>query len=176
MHGNRTRSPYVVTTGHCANASGRPSQRQTLVRRGLTFIVVVVAASILSIAALAALELLASTDAVNLAARRQALAAVEAEQALAICAESVKNGDGVPAASAYNTGMRGEALAGCSIVVTSTLSTVNFTIPPSGPTGEQQILPMQIRLLVATVVTPEGETIVSLERPVPDDDTMLVTP
>lgn len=176
MHGIRTRRPHANVPSLRAVATQPPARRPGIVRRGLTFIEVVVAASILSIAALAALELLASTDSVSLAARRQALAAVEAEQALAICAESVKNGDGVPAASAYNGGMRGEALAGCSIVVTSTLNNVNFTIPPAGPTGEPQILPMRIRVLTATVVTPEGETIVSLERPVPDDEPMIVTP
>ena len=48
-------------------------------RAGLTLIEVLVAAVILSVAALAALELLASTDAASLAARRVALASIEAE-------------------------------------------------------------------------------------------------
>jgi prepilin-type N-terminal cleavage/methylation domain-containing protein len=139
-------------------------------RRGLTFIEVVVAASILSIAAMAALELLASTDAVNLAARRQALAAIEAEQALAICAERIRDGDALPEQSAYNSGMQGEALTGCTILVTATTSTVNFTIPPAGPSGDPQVVPLTVRLLTATVLAPNGERIVALERPVPDPD------
>ena len=50
-------------------------------RRGLTFVEVMIAASILAIAAMASLELLAASDATSLGARRQALAAIEAERA-----------------------------------------------------------------------------------------------
>lgn len=139
-------------------------------RRGLTFIEVVVAASILSIAALAALELLASSDAVNLAARRQALAAVEAEQALALCAERVRNGNALPDQDAYGAGMQGEALAGCTILVTRTTSTVPFTVPSPGPTVDPMTVPLQVHLLTATVFAPNGEVVVALERPVPDPD------
>jgi hypothetical protein len=66
--------------------------------------------------------------------------------------------------------MQGEALAGCTILVTATTSNVSFTIPPAGPSGDPQVVPLTVRLLTATVLAPNGERIVALERPVPDPD------
>ncbi len=134
---------------------------------GLTFLEVIIAASILSIAAIAVLELLASSDSVSLTARRQALAAVEAERALETCAQAIKDGDDLPTTASLQTGMQGEALAGCTIAVAATNITEEFTIPPAGPTGSPRAVPIKLRFLVATVEAPDGETLVRLERAVP---------
>ena len=135
--------------------------------RGLTFLEVVIAASILSIAAIAVLELLASSDSVSLTARRQALAAVEAERALETCAQAIKDGDDLPSAASLQTGMQGEALGGCELSVSVTNITEDFVIPPAGPTGNPRTVPIKMRFLVATVEAPDGEIVVRLERAVP---------
>lgn len=140
-----------------------PSRR----RRGLTFIEVVIAASILSIAAIAVLQLLSSSDSVSLIARRQALAAVEAERALETCAQAILDGDNLPDNTALQAGMRGEALVGCTLTVAVTNMTEEFTIPPAGPSGSPRAVPIKLRLLAATVESPDGETVVRLERAVP---------
>lgn len=139
-------------------------------RRGLTFLEVVIAASILAIAAVAVLELLVSSDSVSLTARRQALAAVEAERALEICAEAIKDGDDIPHNGTLQGGMQGEALLGCTLSVTATNITEEFVIPPAGPTGNPRAVPIKLRFLAATVESPDGEVLVRLERAVPVED------
>ncbi|MEY3142084.1 MAG: hypothetical protein RLY21_577 [Planctomycetota bacterium] len=134
---------------------------------GLTFLEVIIAASILSIAAIAVLELLASSDSVSLTARRQALAAVEAERALETCAQAIKDGDDLPPTASLQTGMQGEALAGCTLAVVATNITEEFTIPPAGPSGSPRAVPIKLRFLVATVEAPDGDLLVRLERAVP---------
>lgn len=138
-------------------------------RRGLTFLEVMVAASILSIAALAVLELLSSSDRVGLTARRQALAAVEAERALEACAQALKAGRPMPQIDTLQTGMTGEALGGCALTVTSTSRAEEFVIPPPGSSGAPRSVIVNIRLLVAAVETREGERLVEIERAVPVD-------
>lgn len=138
-------------------------------RAGLTFLEVVIAASILSIAAIAVLELLASSDSVSLTARRQALAAVEAERALEACAQAIKDGENLPTAASLQGGMQGEALGGCELSVAATNLTEDFVIPPAGPTGNPRTVPIKLRFLVATVEAPDGEILVRLERAVPVD-------
>lgn len=137
---------------------------------GLTFLEVMIAASILAIAAIAVLELLASSDSVSLAARRQALAAVEAERALETCAQAIKDGDDLPTTASLQTGMQGEALGGCELSVAVSNITEDFVIPPAGPTGDTRTVPIKLRFLVATVETPDGETLIRLERAVPVED------
>lgn len=134
---------------------------------GLTFLEVIIAASILSIAAIAVLELLASSDSVSLTARRQALAAVEAERALETCAQAIKDGENLPAAASLQSGMQGEALMGCTLAVATSNITEEFTIPPAGPTGSPRAVPIKLRFLVATVEAPDGDVLVRLERAVP---------
>ena len=127
------------------------------------------AASILSIAALAVLELFSSTDAAGLATRRQTLAAAEAEQALEACARAIKEGSAMPRAETLQSGMQGEALGGCVLRVSSTNRTEDFVIPPPGPAGEPRRVQIKIRLLVAAVETADGERVIELERAVPVD-------
>jgi len=137
--------------------------------RGLTFLEVVVACSILAVAGLGVLELLASSDRAGLTARRQALAVVEAERALAASAESIRNGGGLPPAASLQSGMRGEALGGCVLSVSAIDLTEDFVIPPAGPSGSPRTISVSLRLLVATVETASGEELVRLERAVPAD-------
>lgn len=146
------------------DANRVPSRRR---HAGLTFLEVIIAASILSIAAIAVLELLASSDSIGLTARRQALAAVEAERALEMCAEAIKDGETLPSAASLQTGMQGEALGGCTVSIAATNVTEEFTIPPAGPTGSPRAVPIRLRFLVATVEAPNGEVLVRLERAVP---------
>ena len=147
----------------------RNRSKSTIRRRsaGLTFLEVIIAASILSIAAIAVLELLASSDSIGLTARRQALAAVEAERALEMCAEAIKDGETLPSAASLQTGLQGEALGGCTVSIAATNVTEEFTIPPAGPTGSPRAVPIRLRFLVATVEAPNGEVLVRLERAVP---------
>jgi prepilin-type N-terminal cleavage/methylation domain-containing protein len=135
--------------------------------RGLTLIEVVIAASILSIAAIAMLELLASSDTVGLAARRQALAAFEAERILETCAQAIKDGDELPPIASLQAAMQGEALAGCRLAITATDLVEELDIPAPGGGGSAQTVQITLRFLVATVESPEGELVVRLERAVP---------
>jgi type II secretory pathway pseudopilin PulG len=144
-----------------------PSNRRPHRLRGLTFLEVVVAASILAIAALGVLELLASSDRAGLTARRQALAVVEAERALAACADAIRRGRDLPATASLQAGMRGEALDGCTVAVTITELTEEFVIPPRGRSGDPRVVDVDLILLVATVETANGEVLVTLERAVP---------
>lgn len=143
--------------------------RRTFVpsRRGLTFIEVMISASILSIAAIASLELLAASDNGSLAARRQTLAAVEAERTLAMVADLVKAGQQIPDSNTLSAGLVGEALQGCSITITATTLPVSFTLPPSSAAGPPRIVELDVANLVAEVLAPNGESVIVLERPVP---------
>lgn len=143
---------------------------KTITRRrsaGLTFLEVIIAASILSIAAIAVLELLASSDSVSLSARRQALAAVEAERALETCAQAIRDGDDLPPAASLQAGMQGEALGGCELGIAASNVTEDFVIPAAGPTAGVRTVPIKLKFLVATVETSDGEVLVRLERAVP---------
>lgn len=139
----------------------------SLLRRGLTFVEVMIAASILAIAALASLELLASSDASNLFARRQALAAIEAERTLAIVSDLVKQGEPIPDSPTLSAGLVGEALGGCTITVTGTPTVVTFELPSTISGGANRQVQMLVNNLVAEIEDPNGEVIVTLERPVP---------
>jgi len=144
-----------------APRSGRP-------RRGLTFLEVVFAAAILGIAALAALELLASTDNASLFSRRQALAAVEAERALMVASDAVKAGQSVPDAKSLSAALGGEALAGCTIEVQGNEMDVDFIIPSTtGNPAHERVVTLRISNLVATVTDSTGDLLVRMERPVP---------
>jgi hypothetical protein len=136
-------------------------------RRGLTFVEVMISASILSIAAIASLELLAASDSGSLSARRQALAAVEAERTLAFVADLVKAGQQIPDSATLSGGLVGEALQGCSIVLTGTVLQVDFTLPPASAGGAPRTVDLAVNNLVAEVFGPNGELIIALERPVP---------
>lgn len=147
---------------------GRRTRRRGILRRGLTFLEVVFAAAILGIAALAALELLASTDNASLFSRRQALAAVEAERALMVASDAVKAGQTIPSSEALSEALGGEALVGCVITVTANEIDVDFTIPStSGNPADDQIVTLRISNLVATVTDADGDLLVRMERPVP---------
>lgn len=125
-----------------------------------------IAASILAIAALALLELLASSDAVALTARRQALAAVEAERVLEACAQAVREGRALPANHSLQDGMQGEALEGCAITVTVREITEELELLPQGG-ASSEVVDIHLRLLVATVASPDGSVVIRLERAVP---------
>lgn len=147
----------------------RDDIRRTPARRsrGLTFIEVMISASILSIAAIASLELLAASDNGSLFARRQALATVEAERTLASVADLVKAGQPIPGSAELSGGLVGEALQGCSITVTGNVLEVEFTLPPSSAGGAPRTVALTVNNLVAEVFGPDGDSIVTLERPVP---------
>ncbi|MEY3022369.1 MAG: hypothetical protein RIS86_1567 [Planctomycetota bacterium] len=131
--------------------------------RGLSLVEVLVAASILVIAGLAALELLASADGVSAAGRRTALAATEAEQALADAARRLAAGGSAARRETLASGSAGSSLDGCTIEVRAT----GERLPLTGPSGETVAMPVE--RLVAEVRDPAGRTIVALERlaPVP---------
>jgi prepilin-type N-terminal cleavage/methylation domain-containing protein len=136
-------------------------------RRGLTFVEVMIAASILAIAAMASLELLAASDSTSLAARRQALAAIEAERALSTVADTVRQGGTIPSAATLSDGLVGEALGGCSMTMTGITSVVTFTIPSATPNGPPREVDLSVMNLVVEVLDPAGETLVRFERAVP---------
>lgn len=165
-HERRTRAPRPEHAREpTVNATTRPHAMPT--RRGLTFIEVMIAVSILGIAAIASLELLTSSDSTGLFARRQALAAIEAERALSVSAEAVRNGGSIPDSATLSANMAGEALGGCTLRVVGRRSTVNFTIPGANPGDPPRQTPLEIQNLTAEVLDPDGQVIVTLERPVP---------
>jgi len=135
--------------------------------RGLTFIEVMIAAAILSIAAIASLELLASSDSSGLFTRRQAMAAIEAERALGVASDAVKKGESIPDSATLSSGMVGEALVGCTLRVTGHVMTVNFTIPSATAGGPSRQVALEVNNLVAEVLDSDGQLVVTLERPVP---------
>jgi hypothetical protein len=126
-----------------------------------------IAASILAIAAMASLELLAASDATSLGARRQALAAIEAERALSTVADTVRNGGSVPSAATLSDGLVGEALGGCTMTMVGTPMLMTFTIPSATPNGPAREVDLAVVNLVVEVLDPAGETLVTFERAVP---------
>ncbi|MEY2795982.1 MAG: hypothetical protein RIR10_1698 [Planctomycetota bacterium] len=120
-----------------------------------------VAAAILSVAALAALELLATNDAAALAARREAMASVEAERALAEAAQALRAGREPSLRRVIDQETGGETLAGCALEVRAiresrvmgALGANNAEIP--------------IARLIAEVTAPDGTTLAILERVAP---------
>jgi prepilin-type N-terminal cleavage/methylation domain-containing protein len=152
------KEPIVTTTARI-----KPS----LVRRGLTFVEVMIAASILAIAAMASLELLAASDATSLTARRQALAAIEGERALSTVAETVRGGGAIPSTKAMSEALVGEALDGCTVRMTGTPAVVSFTIPSATPDGPPRVVDLAVVNLVVEILDPSGETLVEFERAVP---------
>ncbi len=130
--------------------------------RGLTFIEVLIASAILSVAALAALELLSRSDAASLFARRQALAAVEAERILSEAADAVKaERSATREDEPLDVSSSAEALGGC----TARVREVREEISLSHGNGARARVPV-VRV-VAEIHDPEGRTLVSLERIVP---------
>ncbi len=130
--------------------------------RGLTFIEVLIASAILSVAALAALELLSRSDAASLFARRQALAAVEAERILSEAADAVKaERSAAREDEPLDVSSSAEALGGC----TARVREVREEISLSHGNGARARVPV-VRV-VAEIHDPEGRTLVSLERIVP---------
>ena len=129
--------------------------------RGLTLIEVLVAAAILSVAALAALELLATSDAAALAARREAMASVEAERALADAAEALRNGREPSIRRVIDQESGGETLAGCALEVRA--------IRESRAVGAlgANTAEIPIARLIAEVTSPDGTTLAILERVAP---------
>ena len=131
--------------------------------RGITLVEVLVAAAILSVAALAALELLATSDAAALAARREAMASVEAERALAEAAEAVRDGREPSTRRVIDHDAGGETLAGCAVEVRSIRE--HRAIHSFGANPTQ----VPITRLTAEVTSPDGETLAMLERVAPRD-------
>lgn len=138
-------------------------------RRGLTLVEVLVAASILAIAALSLTELLASSDRIGLSSRRQALAAMEAERALELLCEATKSNGPLPSSAVLQAGMEGEALEGCDLTVTAVDRVEEFVIPPAGASGSPQSVEINIRLFTVRVESEDGEVLVEVERAVPVD-------
>jgi Tfp pilus assembly protein PilV len=122
---------------------------------------VLVAAAILSVAALAALELLATNDAAALAARREAMASVEAERALAEAAQALRAGQEPSLRRVIDQETGGETLAGCALEVR--------TIRESRVMGALGANNAEIPIarLIAEVTAPDGTTLAILERVAP---------
>ncbi len=134
-------------------------------RRGLTLVEVLIASVILSIAALAALDLLAATDAASLAARRMALASIEAERALINATAAVHDGREPETRHSLDALVVGEALASCTVEVSAIRELCSV------PTGDGTSKRIPVIRLTAEVTDPRGATIATLERlaAVPDE-------
>ncbi|MFM7261364.1 MAG: prepilin-type N-terminal cleavage/methylation domain-containing protein [bacterium] len=139
------------------STSPRPGRRRT----GLTLVEVLVAAAILAVAALAALEFLASSDAAALAARREAMAAVEAERALAEAAEIVRQGRDPSGRRVIEQTNGGETLAGCTIEIRAMRDVRNVGAISAGTPH------LPIARLIAEVTSPDGTSLSVLERVAP---------
>ena len=153
------------------------------VRRGLTLAEVLVAAAILVVAGLAALELLAGADRASLEGRRLALAATEAEHALSDAAVRLARGESPARREAFGAGwsdgaagdrtlagptlagptLKGPTLEGCTLEIRSTRDRVALAAA-SGAT-----VAYPVERLVAEVRDPARATLLVLERiaPVP---------
>jgi type II secretory pathway pseudopilin PulG len=122
---------------------------------------VLVAAAILAVAAIAALEFLASSDAAALAARREAMAAVEAERALAEAAEATRRGVDPTGRRVIDATTGGETLAGCTIEIRTLRDVRNIgAISTGAPT-------IPISRLIAEVTSPDGTSLSLVERLAP---------
>jgi len=129
--------------------------------RGLTLVEVLIATVILAVAGLAALELLSRTDATSLHARRQALAAVEAERLLETAVEDIRHDRSGGRTEDFEPGVAAEALGGC--VATVREAREEIALPdPNGSTRRVPVVRLQ-----AEVRDPSGASLVSLERIVP---------
>jgi prepilin-type N-terminal cleavage/methylation domain-containing protein len=128
---------------------------------GFTLIEVLVAAAILAIAALAALELLSRSDAASLYSRRLALATVEAERILAESAELVKEQRAAAKRETLDSSIAAEALNGCTAVVREFRENMSVT-DRSGA-----VMRVPVIRLTAEIADPDGNALVSLERVVP---------
>jgi type II secretory pathway pseudopilin PulG len=122
---------------------------------------VLVAAAILAVAAIAALEFLASSDAAALAARREAMAAVEAERALATAAEVVREGGDPACRRLLEASNGGETLAGCTLEIRTLREARNIGSMNDGPVS------IPVSRLIAEVTAPDGATLSLLERVAP---------
>lgn len=151
--------------------------RRARLRRGLSLAEVLVAAAILLVAGLAALELLAGADRASLEGRRLALAATEAEHALSDAAarlargESAARREALGAASAVRGGapggstLDGGTLDGCMLEIRSSRERVALAAA-SGAT-----VAYPVERLVAEVRDPSGAIVLVLERlaPIPHE-------
>lgn len=129
--------------------------------RGLTLIEVLVASVILSVAALAALEMLARNDSSSLFARRQALASVEAERLLSEAAAAVKSQNSAAKSEELDAGTAAEALGGCTATVRETRELMSIKAADGGAVR------VPVVRLTAEIRDPAGNELVSLERVVP---------
>jgi prepilin-type N-terminal cleavage/methylation domain-containing protein len=150
-----------VTLAASNNLRGVPRARPYR-RRGLTFVEVLIASAILAVAALAALELLSRGDAASLFARRQALAAIEAERILAEAADAVK-AERVAAREddPLDERLAPEALGGCTASVREARELMSIA------QGDGTRARVEVVRLQAEIRDPEGRTLVALERVVP---------
>jgi type II secretory pathway pseudopilin PulG len=158
----RLRLAFAMSSPYAAARLPRPRAP-----RGLTFIEVAIAASILAIAGVAALEVLASSDAAGRFARRQAQAAVEAERALSLAADHIKTGRAIPDAETLSAGLVGEALDGCTMAITAADMNVRLMIPGASRDAGPREIDLAVRNLVVEVHGPDDEVIVRFERAVP---------
>ena len=129
--------------------------------RGLTLVEVLVASLILSIAGLAALELLAEGDASSLYARRHALAATEAERALEEAATRAAEDRPAALDETISDAAGGEPLAGCRLEVQE------FREFKRIANGAGDNLRVPVVRLVAEVTAPDGTLLASIERLAP---------
>jgi prepilin-type N-terminal cleavage/methylation domain-containing protein len=135
--------------------------RPVRARRGLTLIEVLIASVILSVAGLAALELLARSDSSSLFARRQALASVEAERILNDAATLVKSQRPAAHSEELDAGSAAEALGGCTATVRETRELMSIKAADGGAVR------VPVVRLTAEIRDPAGNELVSLERVVP---------
>jgi len=143
---------------------GRSRSRTASLRtapRGLTLVEVLVATVILAVAGLAALEVLARSDASSLHARRQALAAVEAERMLESAAVDVRSERPAARSEEFEPGVAAEALGGC--VATVREQREELSVRDAAGTPHR----MPVVRLQAEVKDPSGASLVSFERIVP---------
>lgn len=142
----------------CFNSTdSRRARGYAALRRGLTLIEILIASVILSVAALAALELLSRSDAGSLHARRLALASVEAERILEESAVAVKAARTGARNDTLDAGVAAEALGGCTATVRESRERMTIGAAARVPVAR----------LVAEIRDPAGNLLVSLERVVP---------
>ena len=139
----------------------QPSSRSARMRRGLTLIEVLIASVILSVAGLAALELLARSDSSSLFARRQALASVEAERILNDAATLVKSQRSAAHSEELDAANAAEALGGCVATVREAREVMSITSAGGGSVR------VPVVRLTAEICDPSGNPLVALEPLVP---------
>lgn len=139
----------------------RSPVRPTGARRGLTLIEVLIASVILSVAGLAALELLARSDSSSLFARRQALASVEVERILSDAATLVKSQRSAAHSEELDAANAAEALGGCVATVREAREVMSIKSADGGSVR------VPVVRLTAEIRDPSGNPLVALERAVP---------